>query len=71
MIKLLSEDSSIDIQSHLEYLFFEVSIVTIDLVDHSLLVCECFNRLNTFIDNLVAFFDLLEQQNRFFTLIAS
>lgn len=56
-----SEDSAVNVLPNFKYLLFEVGIVSINLVDHGLLIGEWLNRLYALIDNLVALFDLLEK----------
>ena len=56
-----SEHYAIDVKPNFEYLFLKVCVVSIDLVDHCLLIGECLDCLNAFIDHLIALFNLLEQ----------
>jgi hypothetical protein len=57
-----SEHSAINILSNFKYLLFEVGVITIDLVDHGLLIGEWLDRLNALINNLVALLDFFEEQ---------
>ena len=57
-----SKHSAINILSNFKYLLFEVGVITIDLVDHGLLIGEWLDRLNALINNLVALLNLFEEQ---------
>ena len=60
-ITKLSLTASVDVLPYFGHLLLEVGVVTIDFVDHGLLIGERLDCLETLVDHSVAVLDLREQ----------
>jgi len=65
-----SNNLAVNILSDLVDLLFEILVISVDLVEHCFVVCETLNRLNTVINDLIAFLNFGEKGKSLLSVVA-